>query len=261
MGQTFPATLAITNASTDPVNDPSPLQITLINHVPACPTQTPAANCSNAVPEVGVFGISATGVGAGAVPSCQGTWTIFEVSPGVFRFEPQGGEGTLFLATGETCLVNFTATTLRVPTTDIDNVTPNTQTLQLATVVPRFGATTFPANSGPDITTVLQADPTLTTDAAQSSATVPGTTTDVATLTAPPGAVTPPSPVSTITFDLYGPADPNCLAAPIFTSVVPVDNGFGPYFLRPRPHHPRRYLSMDRHVQRGRELHHSDDPL
>ncbi|MCA1683920.1 MAG: hypothetical protein LC708_02160, partial [Actinobacteria bacterium] len=68
---------------------------------------------------------------------------------------------------------------------------------------------------------LVQAAPGLTTVA---SPTVPlgGPVSDTATLT---GGITP---TGTITFDLFGPDNPTCTGAPIFTSTVPV-NGNGDY--------------------------------
>jgi hypothetical protein len=53
---------------------------------------------------------------------------------------------------------------------------------------------------------------------------------DAATLSG--GGLGSASPTGTITFNLYAPTDPACVAAPVFTSVVPV-NGNGPYSSTP----------------------------
>jgi Bacterial Ig-like domain (group 3) len=227
VGQTFPAAIGITNASTPPEATILPvLRVSQVNHIPACPSATPVANCNIASPEAGVFALSPTGVGTDG-PTCTGTWTITEISPGVFRFTPPGGEASLLLATGETCVVSFTATTLRVPTTDVNPAAPGVQTLQLATVVPSSLDNTqvFPANSGADFTTVLPATPGLATTATQSEP-VGGAVTDTATLSGGN------NPTGTITFTLFGADDPTCAGTPVFTSTVPV-NGNGDYDSRP----------------------------
>ncbi len=67
---------------------------------------------------------------------------------------------------------------------------------------------------------VVRTQPTLSTQASDSVA-VGGIVTDSANLS---GGL---SPTGTITFNLYGPADPTCTAAPVFTSTQAVTGNFG----------------------------------
>ena len=261
VGQTFPAGLFIPNNSAPPESTDYPiLTLTDIDLVPACANS--AVNCVGGV-ETGVFQLSPTGVGSGAA-SCTGTWTITEITPGTWRFTPPGGNGTLMLATGESCTVNFTATTLRVPTIDVSPVTPNVQTNQIASATataPGNPAGGIPPlaptrNFGADATTVLQATPGLSTVASSTPAqspggppAIPGTTSDTATLSPPP----PPSsangaaPTGTITFNLYGPNDLTCRE-------LGVHQHRARQWLRElhdlgrRPHHRARDLHVDRQL-------------
>ena len=74
--------------------------------------------------------------------------------------------------------------------------------------------------------TVLKASPTLTTQAT-ATATAGGTISDTATLAL--GA----APTGSITFKLFGPADPTCAGALAATSTVPVSSGNGTYTSSP----------------------------
>jgi hypothetical protein len=233
VGQTFGASVGLGNFSTPPESTNFPLlRFSAIDVVPAC-TNT-ALDCLGGVGP-GVFALSPTGTGnPGSAPaSCRGTWTITELSPGKFRFTPPGGEGSLLVATGEACVVNFTVTTLRVPTTDTQP-SPGVQIYQLVSATAQDPGGQLPPvrNSSSDVTTVLQAPITIATVASYSSSTVSGTTTDFATLNAP----SPPgeAPTGTITFNLYGSNSPTCDGAPAFTNTVPV-NGTGTYASSPAP--------------------------
>src|SRR5947209_9131286 len=243
VGQTFPAALGINNSSTPPESTTNPsLTISAIDLYPACTTTS--VDCTGGSAESGVFARRGTGsgssIGAGTV-GCDGTWTIVpntgDPNPASrYRFVPPLGEGTLQLPTGTTCVVTYTATTRRVPTTDVNAGAPNVQTNQVASST-ATGPTIPPPgvrNSGTDQTTVLRATPGLSTTAAQSAAQIPATTTDTATLSPPPppaGAFGAP-PTGTMTFNLFGPfaagVAPVCTGAPFASQTVPV-NGGGAY--------------------------------
>ena len=119
VGQTSPAALGISNNSTPPESTSNPiLTISDIDLYPACTSG--AQDCLGGTPEAGVFALSATGTGSSTPPgnaTCEGTWTIVPDTgdPNTatrYRFVPPNGEGTLLLATGETCSVSFTYLTL-----------------------------------------------------------------------------------------------------------------------------------------------------
>ena len=139
VGQTYGASLGIGNFSTPPQSTSNPvLTISAIDLYPACTSG--AVDCSGGTAEAGVFAVSATGTGSSTPAgnaSCEvGTWTIVPdtgnpLTATRYRFVPPGGEGTLLLPTGEVCVVSFTATTLRVPTFDVDPA-PGVQTFPVA---------------------------------------------------------------------------------------------------------------------------------
>ncbi len=245
VGQQFQASLGIQNTSTPPESTTFPvLTVSNIDLYPSCSTTN--TDCSGGVAESGVYALSGTGTGSGN-PTCTGTWTIVPdtgnpATATRYRFIPPGGEGTLQLATGELCTVQFTGTTRRVPTNDISGGTPGVQTGHVtgANVTapglpgsPRFGLF--------DVSTVSAATPGLATQASSNppqgatAPVVPGTATDVATLSPapPPSSGNGAPPTGTITFNLYGPftAAPtaaDCTGAPVYTNTVPV-SGFGNY--------------------------------
>jgi hypothetical protein len=257
VGQTFPASLGIQNGSTPPDSTNFPtLRMNAIDLYPACPST--AVDCSPGPPEAGVYdlapGPAINGSGTGAsIPAgnatCEGTWSLVPDNPNPalavrWRFVPPAGEGTLILATSEVCAVSFTATTLRVPTFDVQAGMPGVQTNHATGVTPiprtpqgvdstpqgRQGLATF--------NTVGQGPTDITTTAATGAATPNtnlGTTTDTATLS----PVSPSSPAGiapggSILFQLYGPfpsppSPASCAPGALVTSqTVPV-TAFGPY--------------------------------
>jgi hypothetical protein len=240
VAQTVPAAVGIVNNSTPPESTTDPvITITNIDLYPAC-TST-SVDCTGGTAEAGVYALSGTGtgqpIGQGGA-GCTGTWTIVPdtgnpATATRYRFVPPGGEGTLQLATGQTCVVNFTATARRVPTNDVNATQPGVQTFHVASataIAPVAAPPPGLRNTGVDTSTVSPATPGLVTAASQSSPSFPGSTTDAATLSPPPGAAAVP-PTGTITFNLYGPSaegPPACTGAPVATRTVPV-NGFTTY--------------------------------
>ncbi len=72
-----------------------------------------------------------------------------------------------------------------------------------------------------EVVQVSRVAPTLTTAVSGSPITLGGSFHDTATIAGvPPGA---PPPSGTVTFNVFGPADPACAATPVFTSTVGVD--------------------------------------
>ncbi|MCA1683894.1 MAG: DUF11 domain-containing protein, partial [Actinobacteria bacterium] len=234
VGQTFPAALGITNASTPPESTLFPvLNVTDIDLVPAC--SNPNIDCVGGL-DPGVFTLSATGTGNDG-PSCDGVWTITEISPGRFRFTPPGGNGTLQLATGETCVVTYTATANRIPAIDVNPALPDTQTNQIASATSFAPGLNPNRNSGSDQTTVLRGATAITTTANVGPGT-PGvslaTTTDSASVTPVlPNAGNGALPGGAVDYVLYGPfAGPpgpaSCTAANVVATRQVLVNGFSP---------------------------------
>ncbi len=94
------------------------------------------------------------------------------------------------------------------------------------------GSVTSPCGAPNETSTVTQAQPAIVTQASGPSP-VGQPITDTATLSG--GVATPPAagPTGTITFTLFGPNNPTCTGAAIFTSTVPVNNGNGTYTSAP----------------------------
>ncbi|MCA1683892.1 MAG: hypothetical protein LC708_02005, partial [Actinobacteria bacterium] len=253
VGQTAtPGALLLQNSSTAG----EVLEFRDISMVPAC--NVPVRDCLGGIPEPGVYDLSATGVGQGfpgPIPGCEGTWTIVPDNPDprlatTYTFVPPA---PLVLDPGESCVVNFTFDTLRVPTNDALPATPGVQTHHTPGVTP---VQCIPGTQPPPCTgtiqsrqglstfsTVTPVQPGLTTDVAPFTPAVPpfttnlGTTIDTAHLTAPPAStpfVIPP--VGTITFNLYGPfpagVTPVCTGPPAMmpgSTQTVVVSGFGDY--------------------------------
>ena len=149
VGETFPAALGIANFSTPPQSTTDPvLRVSAIDLVPACAIRVP--DCAGGI-EAGVFqATDGLGFGSSAAqpnPTCDGMWTVAEISPGTLRLTPPEGEGSLLVGTGDTCVVTLAVTALRTPTTDTD-AAPGIQTVQVASAT--FQGETLPSfrNSG-----------------------------------------------------------------------------------------------------------------
>ncbi|HEX2041456.1 MAG TPA: hypothetical protein VHF24_02360, partial [Acidimicrobiales bacterium] len=221
-GQTgLPASLQIVNQATPPSNT-TPVQLTSITLVPSCGTFVISDICP--APDPGVFQLSPTGIGE-AGTACAGiTFAITLIDPvqGRYQFIPPPPPIVLQPPgnPGDTCRILFTFDVIRVPTVDALPAVPGVQTVQLASAQ-GLNPTTFEvgAGVGTSVVTVLQAQPQIVT--APSPGGPVGTQVfDTATLSG--GAGPAPGPTGTITFDLYGPGDPNCAGPPVFSSTVPV---------------------------------------
>jgi hypothetical protein len=133
-GETAPASLGIGNFSTLPESADFPsLSVNAIGLSPSCGDI--AWPC--AAPDLDVVQLPPTGLGTNGPASCLGTWTITGPdAAGAWTFTPPGGEGSLLLANGEVCVVDFTFTALKAPAIDADPSAPGDQTNQVATATP-----------------------------------------------------------------------------------------------------------------------------
>ena len=219
--QNVPASLVITNLS----QNVGPVTLGTITLDPSCADPTAFTPCQ--VPELGVFDLSDTAVGTGGAclgvtfivvgPDASGQYVFVPSEPVVLQ-PPNAGDT-------DTCRIGFTFDVLRVPSIDADPPTPGVQTRQFATVTgsaPAFVAgqitTLFGTGTGTSITTVLPAQPLIVT-VATPTATLGQPISDTATVTGPAGG---PTPTGTVTFTVFGPGDPACAGAPVFTSTVPL---------------------------------------
>ncbi|MGH9280355.1 MAG: hypothetical protein ACRD12_19925, partial [Acidimicrobiales bacterium] len=208
----LPASLTITNTSTGAEATGS-VTLQAITLVPACATFDP--QCAGAG-DPGAFALSPTGVGA-AGSACAGrTFNIGVITPatGQVQFFPVGGPVMLGpVGASPPCTINFTFNVIRVPNAD-SNPAPGVQTNQVAQATGVHDNGTRGTGVASSTVTVLPAAATIST-VATASAPVGQAVIDTATVTGVAGS---PAPTGTVTFMLFGPANPNCTGAPAFTS-------------------------------------------
>ena len=211
VGQTnLPASLTIANGAG--------VTLTTITLVPSCAIFTDG--CPGGFADPGTFTISPTGSGTGGADACTGrTFNIVVVNAatGEVEFQPVGGSIVLQQPSPgndlDTCAIGFTVSVNRLPNHDSSS-SPGIQTNQIGRVTGTHQSGIDIAK-GSDVTTVLQATPTLVT-AATPTAGVGQPITDTATLA--DGS----NPTGTITFTLFGPNNPTCTGGPVFTDPVAV---------------------------------------
>lgn len=211
-----PVTLTITNGSTGG-NIGESVTLSNITHAPSCGT---SLNNTCQVPDAdtGVFtvhnGTGRAGTACAAVAFTAGA----PDSNGNVAFTP-GSTVILGPASGPLlaaqCIIDFTVDVLKVPTKDANLVAAGVQTDQL-------GSTHFVGNtsqsqgngSGSDETTVVKVSPAIGTIPSAGGA-VGTVLNDTATLTG--GS----SPIGSVTFKLYAPADFTCLGPAVYTDTDP----------------------------------------
>jgi len=215
------------NASLTVFNDnfaPNQSESNTVNEIkfsPSCGAMgTVATACPT--PDPGVFSINASATGA-AGTACAGQ--TFSVSApdasGVFTFTsttsvvlapPGGAPGS------DRCTINFLLNVLKVPTIDV-SVSPGAQTdanLRVKETSNVSGLSPIPVVS--QTITVNRGFLGFQTQASP-SVPVGGTISDAATLTKVPGTA---AVTGTVTFSVFGPADPTCAGAPLAQSTVVV---------------------------------------
>lgn len=183
--------------------------------------------CTAAGADPGVLELEGPAVGA-AGTSCGGTqFSVVTTDPtfGTLRLEPSDGSNVQIPGQLAECVIDFEYRVLRVPTLDSNPAVPGVQTIQITDNVQwSASAQTNASARGTTLgTTVLRAQPTISTVASTPILLGGGTLVDTATVA---GRVSPVAG-ATVTFDLYGPDDATCAGTPIFTSTVdqPVVDG------------------------------------
>ena len=202
------ASLTLTNNSTGL----GPVTLTAITYHPSCASVDLA--CS--APEAGVFSLLAVAVGAPGTACADRVFTVAADGQGRYTFT---ANPPIVLATGATCVINFSFTVLRVPTTDSQPVTPGIQTTRSAivsgTATATAGGTVNGTSRSTATITVVPFQPTIATQVTSSPVALGSPISDTAIVTGSPNV-----PVTgTVTFNLYGPNDATC-ASPIFISTV-----------------------------------------
>ncbi|MCA1690148.1 MAG: PKD domain-containing protein, partial [Actinobacteria bacterium] len=223
VGQTnVPATITVTNTSTAPQASGN-VVLGAITLVPSCGSLS-LGDCPAANVDPGVFQVSATGVG-GAGTACAGvtfSFTPIDAVQGKLRLDPSTP-----VALGPTggstavCRIDFTIGVARAPAKD-SNPAAGLQTAALAAASATASDGSGATSLGSAETQVARGTPGLTTQVASAALTLGSSTTDRATLTTSPGS---PAPTGTVTFQVYGPADPSCTGPPLATSTSQVTGG------------------------------------
>jgi LPXTG-motif cell wall-anchored protein len=230
VGQTsVPATITLENRNTAPnmgdtntvcnAGDASPpcsLPERGIVLVPSC-SQLAGGLCTAAGADPGVFAVSATGSGATGT-ACAGmvfTTAVIDPTFGTVRFTPALGAHVTLPGFASSCVIQFTFDVLKSPTGDQDPATPGIQTAQAVEHTQFVGALSNFARGTSNGTTVLQATPSIPTNASTDTVVGSGQLTDSAAVT---GRVNPLAG-ATVDFRLYGPDDATCSGTPVFQSL------------------------------------------
>ncbi|PZR68193.1 MAG: hypothetical protein DLM66_09715, partial [Candidatus Dormiibacter spiritus] len=220
-----PGYLHIVYTSTPP-DQAALFHLDTITLVPSCGSLNPSfpGNCPLGALDPGVFGLSATGIGAPGTACAGIPFTIILSDPtqGKYTFVPASSVvlGPSTNLTASTCDINFTYDVLKKPTLDADPNTPGTQTLQIGFVNgTTIGLTPKPGTGQGTAIPTIVSNVGIGTAVAPGAITIPASFSDTATLTPPAGG---PAPTGTVTFDVYGPNNGTCSGAPVFTSTNPV---------------------------------------
>jgi hypothetical protein len=196
------ASLTIANNSTA---DEGTVTISDISLIPSCGNFT--TTCT--APDPDVFSLSATGTGHTGTSCAGDTFTIAETdaTTGKVSFTRTGG--SLTLAFGASCTIDFTIDVLKSPTLDA-LAAAGTQTAQRGAAT-GLSALGHPADgTGSDSTTVTKASPQISTTPSAGGP-VGTVLNDTATLSGGN------SPTGTVTFKLFPPSDSTCSGTPVFT--------------------------------------------
>ncbi len=232
-GQMAEGELIIGNPSSTQDEAVGAVTITDVFVIPSCGAST--SGCPAPNQDTGVFDVSdSTSVTPSAGATCPSAFTVSVNDPasGELRFTPVGG--LPMLDVGETCLIRFTTTTLRVPTRDSRPET-GIQTTQIGRIIGTAANGEVGEGSGTSSVTVNRAPATVATTASPQAGDADEDFTDSATVT---GAANGPTPTGTVTFQVFGPTSPgfpNCTGPVAFTS-GPIDlTASSPLPLPPAP--------------------------
>lgn len=215
-------TILVQNVSTPP-QITEPLTIGTITLVPSCGTSTGGSTCPAGLTDPGDFELGPSAIGQSGT-ACAGVSFVVNVinqATGEVSFVPPAfvalALGAPASATA-TCGITFSFSVLKVPTHDAA-ATSGIQTDQLVAATGTYQDGNSVSDSGSSTMSVAAGATTLTGTATPTVA--PGSPImDVATLGALPSPAA--APTGAITFDLYGPTDTTCSAAPVFTDQKPV---------------------------------------
>jgi hypothetical protein len=214
--------LIVANHSTAP-EDAGSLMLTELTLVPSCGAEFADPSCAFTPPgaDVGVITLGPAATGSGACTGINFSVAVSDVPTGKMSFAPSA---PVVLGTGpasSTCTVSFTYTVRRAVVKDSSGATGKQTDLvafvkSTASIVPHKQA----ADQGYETVTVVRDTPELTTLASAGVET--GGELSVS------GTLNGTHPDGSISFALFGPADPTCAGTPMSTSTIEV-NGNGTY--------------------------------
>lgn len=229
VGETFTATLTLTNANTDAEeltantvcdgDDPEPCFGLGIRVQPACGRLSGLDACSPGHEEPSVFGASATALGVAGTACADTTFSVAEdPQTGELHVAPPAEVVVTLPASGSRCAIDLTLTATAMPVADADPLVDGVQTTQIATSR-QVGGLADSTSFATALVTVRRAQPSISTSASGGLALGTGALSDRATVS---GRAFPVAG-ATVAFRLYGPDDATCSGAPVFApAAVPI---------------------------------------
>jgi len=223
VGQTGVASsMTITNGS-DGAQASQNVTLSAITIVPSCGTLA-SVDCPVASFDPDVFALSSTATGAAGTACAAKTFTVTNVDGAQDKYEfiPSAPATPVVLGPASaggplaTCRINFTVSVLKQPTLDT-RPDAGVQTNVLASAIGTADDLQVAQGAGSNGVTISRANPTITTQTSQAAIALGGQFSDAAVISGRVAATAG----ATITFTLYGPGDPNCIGAPVFTSTRP----------------------------------------
>jgi hypothetical protein len=220
LGDVAQGQLVLANHSTAP-EDGGYITVSELTLVPSCGAELADRNCViSPGPDAGTITIGDSASGSGACTGNSFSVSAADAVSGKVSFAADfpiilGAAGA-----GATCVVSFTYTVNRFPTKD----SGSEDGLQTDLVAFTRATASWNALQTPDLgyatVTVVRDTPDLTASAPPAIQ-VGGQLSSAATLAGT-------HPDGSLTFDLFGPADPDCTGAPMYTNTIGV-NGNGIY--------------------------------
>lgn len=220
VGDTAQGRLTVANHSTSP-HDLGYLTLSELTLIPTCSTYFVDVSCMLAPgADLGVVSIGTAGSGTNA---CNGTpfaISLTDAQTDKRTFAPGAPVQLSVQGATSTCVVSFPYTVARMPQTDANAELDGIQTNLLAFVKATGGPGVTTAKADWREITVERDTPELFARASQPVAV--GGPLSVA------GTLTGTHPAGTMTFKLFGPADPGCGGSPMYTHTIGV-SGNGTY--------------------------------
>ena len=201
-----------------------PSRLTMLTLVPACGSMTlTSPDCPSQASDPGVLRLSTTGRGEPGTACAGVPVAIGDTDPSQDRYRIIAIGGLLLGATGTpaaSCTIDFTVNVLKSPTHDADPSAPGLQTDQAGFASGLALDLAGGSAIGTGEITIDRGSAPIATQVTPASTSLGSSFTDTATLAPPTGAAVP---TGAVTFDVYGPGDPTCRAAPEFSSVESLD--------------------------------------